>query len=52
MTDEGDPIADTGQFRAFVERGDDPAGTSRGLIIAVLAVVIIAVIVVAALFFR
>lgn len=52
---EHEPSANTGKFRAFVERGDDDTTRSRGLpvspglLIAVGAVIVIIVIIAVAL---
>jgi hypothetical protein len=48
---EQDPSANTGRFRAFVERGDEPVPRSRRsrvspAVLVVLAVVVIAIIIV------
>ncbi len=45
---EQDPSANTGRFRAFVERGDEDAGRSRmsPAMLIVAGVVVIAVIIV------
>jgi hypothetical protein len=52
---EQDPSANTGRFRAFVERGDDDVGpprrfrVSRGVLITVGVVIVAVIIVVVAL---
>jgi hypothetical protein len=51
---EQDPSANTGRFRAFVERGDDDVGRRRfpvsfGVLIAVGVVIVAIIIVVVAL---
>lgn len=47
MADEGDSIADTGQFRAFVAGADDePSNRPRGLLIAVVAAVVVVTVVI------
>jgi hypothetical protein len=48
---EQDPSANTGRFRAFVERGDEPVTRSRRslvspVVLVVLGVVVIAIIIV------
>ncbi len=53
MADEQDPIADTGMFRAFVERAEAEPGTRpRGALVAAVLVAVVAVVVIAALLLR
>jgi hypothetical protein len=55
MSEFEDPSANTGRFRAFVERGEDDAGSSRrfpvspGVLITVGVVIVAIIVVVVAL---
>jgi hypothetical protein len=44
---EQDPSANTGRFRAFVERGDEPVPRSRRSSVSPAVIVVVAVVVIA-----